>query len=72
MDIPDEAIQAQLVVEGVLGDSIIGIYLFGSAVVGGLKPDSDVDVLVAVAGSPTFEQRKAGLKSQVHHVDEIV
>lgn len=58
MGIPDEVKEAKSVVEGVLGDSIIGIYLFGSAVVGGLKPDSDVDVLVAVAGSPTFEQRK--------------
>lgn len=57
-EIPDEAKQAQSVVEGVLGDSLIGIYLFGSAVVGGLKRDSDVDILVAVANPPTFEQRK--------------
>lgn len=59
IEIPDEAKQAQSVVERVLGDSIIGMYLFGSAVVGGLKRDSDVDILVAVSGSPTFEQRKA-------------
>jgi streptomycin 3"-adenylyltransferase len=59
MEIPDEAKQAQSAVEGVLGDSIIGIYLFGSAVVGGLQRDSDVDILVAVSDSPTFEQRKA-------------
>ncbi|MDN3526159.1 aminoglycoside adenylyltransferase family protein [Halomonas sabkhae] len=58
-DIPYEAIQAQSVVEGLLGDSIIGIFLFGSAVVGGLKRDSDVDILVAVSVSPTFSQRKA-------------
>ncbi len=31
MEIPRQAKQAQAVVEGVLGDSIIGIYLFGSA-----------------------------------------
>lgn len=37
IEIPAEAKQAKSVVEGVLGDSIIGIYLFGSAVVGGLK-----------------------------------
>lgn len=58
-EIPDEAKRAQSAVEGVLGDSIIGIYLFGSAVVGGLKRDSDVDILVAVTNSPTFEKRKA-------------
>jgi aminoglycoside 9-adenylyltransferase len=57
-EIPDEAKQAQLVVEGVLGESIVGIYLFGSAVVGGLKRDSDVDILVAVSNPPTFEQKK--------------
>lgn len=59
MEIPQQAKQAQAVVEGVLGDSIIGIYLFGSAVVGGLKRDSDVDVLVVVTEPPTFGQRKA-------------
>ncbi|RUR53190.1 aminoglycoside adenylyltransferase family protein [Vreelandella populi] len=56
--IPDEAKQAQSVVRCVLGESIVGIYLFGSAVVGGLKRDSDVDILVAVSIPPTFEQRK--------------
>lgn len=58
MEIPEQAKQAQAVVEGVLVDSIIGIYLFGSALVGGLKRDSDVDVLVLVTDPPTFEQRK--------------
>ncbi|QJQ94875.1 MULTISPECIES: aminoglycoside adenylyltransferase family protein [Halomonadaceae] len=58
-EIPYEARQAQSVVESVLGESIVGIYLFGSAVVGGLKRDSDVDVLVVVTNPPTFLQRKA-------------
>jgi aminoglycoside 9-adenylyltransferase len=57
--VPDEAKQAQSVVEDVLGESVVGIYLFGSAVVGGLKGDSDVDILVAVNDSPTLEQRKS-------------
>lgn len=59
MEIPEQAKQAQAAVEDVLGDSIIGIYLFGSAVVGGLRRDSDVDILVLVAKPPTLEQRKA-------------
>lgn len=59
IEIPGEAEKAQSVVEGVLGDAIIGIYLFGSAIVGGLKRDSDVDILVLVTHPPTFEQRKA-------------
>lgn len=57
--IPDEAKQAQSVVEDVLGESVVGIYLFGSAVVGGLKRNSDVDILVAVDAPPTFKQRKS-------------
>lgn len=56
--IPDEAKQAQLIVESVLGESIVGIYLFGSAVVGGLRRDSDVDILVAVSNPLASEQRK--------------
>lgn len=71
IEIPGEAKQAQSVVEGVLGDSVIGIYLFGSAVVGGLKHDSDVDILVAVSDSPTFEQRKA-LVSQLMSVSGAI
>lgn len=57
-EIPNEAKQSQSVVENVLGDSIVGIYLFGSAVVGGLKPSSDIDILVATSKPPTFMQRK--------------
>lgn len=56
--IVDEARQAQLIVESVLGESIVGMYLFGSSVVGGLKHDSDVDILVAVSNPPTRQQRK--------------
>ena len=56
--IPEEAKQAQFVVRETLGESIIGIYLFGSAVIGGLKSDSDVDVLIAVKDSLTFSNRK--------------
>ncbi|MCG8641852.1 MAG: DUF4111 domain-containing protein [Desulfobacterales bacterium] len=56
--IPEEGKQTQLVVKQVLGDSITGIYLFGSAVAGGLRIDSDVDVLVAVKDSLTFSSRQ--------------
>ncbi|WBF16562.1 aminoglycoside nucleotidyltransferase ANT9 [Halomonas elongata] len=58
-EIPEEAKQAQSVVEAVFGDAIVGVYLFGSAIVGGLKRDSDVDIMVVVNHSPTFLQRKS-------------
>lgn len=57
--IPNEAKQAQSAAEDVLGESIVAIYLFGSAVAGGLKRNSDVDILVAVNDSPTCKQREA-------------
>jgi aminoglycoside 9-adenylyltransferase len=45
-DFPPEAIRAAEVVEDLLGSALVGAYLFGSAVVGGLRPESDVDLLV--------------------------
>lgn len=56
--IPTEAKQAQLVIKELIGDSIIGIYLFGSVVTGGLKKDSDIDILVVVEKSLTFSERQ--------------
>jgi aminoglycoside 9-adenylyltransferase len=44
--IPLEATKAVSIVEELLGSTLVGMYLFGSAVVGGLRDDSDVDVLV--------------------------
>ena len=57
-EVPEQAKQAAFVAKEVLGDSILGIYLFGSAVVGGLQRDSDVDVLVALKESLTFGERQ--------------
>nr|WP_273793385.1 aminoglycoside adenylyltransferase domain-containing protein [Brucella anthropi] len=44
--IPDEAILALAVLRDCLGQSLQAAYLHGSAVNGGLRPDSDVDLLV--------------------------
>jgi streptomycin 3"-adenylyltransferase len=52
------------VVVRVLGDNIAGAYLFGSAIVGGLRPDSDVDLLVLTHRTmpePSCEQLVAAL-----------
>ena len=48
VNIPKEAIQAVKVVEELLDRTVVGVYLFGSTVVGGLRINSDVDVLVVV------------------------
>jgi aminoglycoside 9-adenylyltransferase len=56
--IPAQAIKALKIVEELLGSSIIGVYLFGSAVKGGLRINSDVDVLVLVNNSLLEVTRK--------------
>jgi predicted nucleotidyltransferase len=54
-----EAQLARVVVllERVLGDDLLGLYLHGSAVAGGLRPGSDLDLLAVVAGPLSSEQR---------------
>jgi len=49
-------------VREVLEPEIVGAYLFGSAVVGGLKPDSDLDLFLVVK-RPTTRQEKQRLAS---------
>ncbi len=46
--IPREATQALKILLELLGSAVAGAYLFGSAVVGGLRANSDVDVLAVV------------------------
>ncbi|UJL45273.1 aminoglycoside nucleotidyltransferase ANT(9) [Virgibacillus sp. NKC19-16] len=46
--IPKQAIQSLKIVNELLGETVLGVYLFGSAVKGGLRINSDVDVLVIV------------------------
>ena len=41
-----------------LGESLFAIYLYGSAVDGGLGPESDLDVLVVVNQALTLHQRQ--------------
>jgi predicted nucleotidyltransferase len=46
--------RAVALVRAVLRDDLVGLYLFGSSVLGGLKPTSDLDLL-GVARRPTTE-----------------
>jgi len=45
-------------VREVLGDQIVGAYLFGSAVLGGLRHESDLDLLTVVKRPTTLEQKQ--------------
>ena len=44
---------------GVLGEAVIGAYLYGSAVTSGLRRDSDLDVLVVSSRRMTAPERRA-------------
>lgn len=50
--------QARAVIEGHLASSLQAIHLFGSAVEGGLKPRSDIDLLVTVSAPPDDTSRR--------------
>lgn len=56
--VPDEAHAALRAVEAVLGRAPVAAYLSGSAVDGGLRPLSDVDVLVVVDDAPDADARR--------------
>lgn len=45
-NIPKQAIQVVEIAEELFENQLIGIYLYGSAILGGLHPNSDVDVLL--------------------------
>ncbi|MBL3586611.1 DUF4111 domain-containing protein [Rhodovulum sulfidophilum] len=47
-----------------LGDALLAVYLHGSAVSGGLRPQSDIDLL-AVVGSGLTESQRNGLLTEL-------
>ena len=50
--------RATTLVRDVLGPDVVGAYLFGSAVLGGLRPESDLDLLVVSERGTTREQKQ--------------
>jgi len=45
-------------IKAVVGQDIVGIYLFGSAVVGGMRPGSDLDLFVVSRRSTTRDEQQ--------------
>lgn len=56
--IPQEAWEATGVLQNLFRDRLEGVYLYGSAVLGGLQPESDVDILALLHGEMTESDRK--------------
>jgi streptomycin 3"-adenylyltransferase len=59
-DVQRQLDQIVALVREVLGSEVVGAYLFGSATLGGLRPRSDVDVLV-LSKRPTTREEKQRL-----------
>lgn len=55
--VPNQALQVAEAIEDLFKNQIIGIYLYGSAILGGLHINSDVDILVIVNQDLTEETR---------------
>ncbi|WP_407563064.1 aminoglycoside adenylyltransferase family protein [Streptomyces sp. 184] len=58
----DQVREVMTLVDDVLGPEVVGAYLHGSAVLGGLRPASDVDVLVVARRSLAMDERQALLE----------
>ena len=56
---PDLAGEVVEIARDVLGDAVVGAYLHGSAAMTGLRPTSDVDVLVVLGRATTPDERRA-------------
>jgi len=57
--VPHDQIATVLaMLEETLGPSLIATYLYGSAVEGGLRPDSDVDLFVVIERRLTADERR--------------
>jgi streptomycin 3"-adenylyltransferase len=69
-DIPNEAIQALNLIKELLEDQIVGVYLYGSAVSGGLHPNSDVDILV-LTNSSLSESTRTDLAKRLMKISGI-
>ncbi len=57
-EIPHEAIQALKMMEELLDGILVAVYLTGSAVMEGLRKDSDVDILVVTNHDLSERTRK--------------
>jgi predicted nucleotidyltransferase len=58
MRVPPEADTVRQMAERELVGSLVAVYLYGSAVSGGLRPDSDVDLLIVIDETISSEIRR--------------
>lgn len=62
--VPVEAEPVRVVAEALFGGQLIGVYLYGSAMLGGLQKSSDVDLLI-ILKEPLSEPKRRELTDQL-------
>lgn len=67
IEIPNEALQALAVLQELPGNPWIGVYLYGSTVMGGLRPNSDVDIL-AITNQSLSENVRRDIRDRLLQV----
>jgi predicted nucleotidyltransferase len=65
--IPIEALQAVRAMESHFAGNLSAVYLYGSAVMGGLRPNSDIDILIIV-DRPTTQAGRAVLVAELMEI----
>ena len=68
--VPVEATRTLPILERVLGDTLLAVYLHGSAVAGGLRRNSDVD-LIAVVDQPIGAEPRERLVAELMQVSGV-
>lgn len=62
-DLTEQIARTRDILDKHLGASIRAVHLFGSAITGGLKPFSDIDLLVTVDERPAVAERQALMRA---------
>ncbi len=57
-DVAAQTTAALAVAREVIGPGVVGAYLYGSAVTGGLRPDSDIDLFVVASRRLTVDEKR--------------
>lgn len=71
MNIPKVTEDIILILNEEIGNLILGIYLYGSTISGGLQPDSDIDLLVIIKGRLTQKNKLQLVKEFMQVSGEI-
>ena len=69
-EIEEQITQCVSLLKNVLGQDLLGVYLYGSSIVGGLQKYSDIDIFVVTGRSTTYEE-KAKLVTNILQISGI-